>query len=228
MKLSVRRREANGLSMNANYTLSRCVGNTATGTFPQLSTGYVKPNDPSFDYGHCTQDRTHIGIITLGYVTPQFNGRAVRMIASNWRVSGIFNGVSGPWLNITTGQDNSGNGLNAQRPNQLSDDVYGARTVTAYLNKAAFAQPAPGTFGDLPINAIKGPERWTIDMALSRTINLTSTQNVELRLEGFNVTNRFNYDVPATNLNLGTFGRITRLLPGTTPRILQFGLKYGF
>ena len=66
----------NGLSMNANYTRSRCVGNTATGTFPQLSTGYVKPNDPSFDYGHCTQDRTHIGIITLGYVTPQFNDRA--------------------------------------------------------------------------------------------------------------------------------------------------------
>jgi hypothetical protein len=100
--------------------------------------------------------------------------------------------------------------------------------VTAYLNKAAFAQPVPGTFGDLPINAIKGPGRWTIDMALSRTINLTRTQNVELRLEAFNVTNRFNYDIPATNLNLGTFGRITRLLPGTTPRILQFGLKYGF
>ena len=71
-------------------------------------------------------------------------------------MSGIFNGVSVAWLNITTGQDNSGNGLNAQRPNQVSDDVYGARTVTAYLNKAAFAQPAPGTFGDLPIKRDQG------------------------------------------------------------------------
>src|SRR6185369_3999789 len=124
MKLSIRRREANGLSMNANYTLSRCVGNTATGTFPQLSTGYTKPNDPSFDYGHCSQDRTHIGVFTLGYVTPQFAGRTARIIASDWRLSGIFNGASGAWLLITTGQDNSGNGLNNQRPNRISNDVY--------------------------------------------------------------------------------------------------------
>src|SRR5204863_1221533 len=182
VKVAVRRREANGLSMNANYTLSRCVGNTATGTFPQLSTGYVKPNDPSYDYGHCTQDRTHIGIITVGYVTPQFNSRAVRLIASNWRWSGIFNGVSGAWLNITTGQDNSGNGLNAQRPNQASDDVYGVKTLLAYLNKAAFAQPAPGTFGNTAINSVKGPGQWVINMALSRNVNLTKSQTVELRL----------------------------------------------
>jgi hypothetical protein len=226
MKLAIRRRESRGLSLNANYTLSSCVGNTATGTFPQLSTGYVKPNDPSYDYGHCTQDRTHIGIITVGYVTPQFGSRALRIVASNWRWSGIFNGVSGSWLNITTGQDNSGNGLNAQRPNQVSDDVYGAKTLTAYLNKAAFVQPAAGTFGDTPINAVKGPGQWTINLALSRSINIAKTQTVELRLESFNLLNHFNWGNPATNLNLGTFGRITTIQG--TPRILQFGLKYGF
>src|SRR5205085_4202572 len=201
MKLSVRRRESHGLSLNANYTLSKCVGNTATGTFPQLSTGYVKPTDPSYDYGHCTQDRTHIGIITVGYVTPQFGSRAARLIASNWRWSGIFNGVSGAWLNITTGQDNSGNGLNAQRPNQVSDDVYGVKTLQAYLNKAAFAQPAAGTFGNTPINSVKGPGQWVINLALSRNINLTSSQTVELRLESFNLLNHFNWGIPATNLN---------------------------
>jgi hypothetical protein len=226
MKITLRRRESHGLSMNANYTLSKCVGNTATGTFPQLSTGYVKPNDPSYDYGHCTQDRTHIGIITIGYVTPQFGSRALRMVASNWRWSGIFNGVSGSWLNITTGQDNSGNGLNAQRPNQVSEDVYGDKTLTAYLNKAAFAQPAPGTFGNTPINSVKGPGQWTINLALSRSVNFTKSQNMELRLEAFNLLNHFNWGNPATNLNLGTFGRITTIQG--TPRILQFGLKYGF
>src|SRR5258706_16414770 len=214
--------------MNANYTLSRCVGNTATGTFPQLSTGYVKPDDPSYDYGHCTQDRTHIGVITVGYVTPQFNARALRLVASNWRWSGIFQGVSGQWLNITTGQDNSGNGLNAQRPNKVSDDVYGAKTLAAYLNRSAFAQPAPGTFGNFPINGLKGPKRWTIDMALSRSINFTKSQIIELRLESFNLLNHFNWGNPALNFNLGTFGRITTMQAGTTPRILQFGIKYGF
>jgi hypothetical protein len=131
-------------------------------------------------------------------------------------------------LLITTGQDNSGNGLNNQRPNRISDDVYGAKTVQAYLNRAAFAQPTPGTFGDLPIYDIKGPPRWTVDMALSRNVHLTQVQNLELRLEAFNLLNHVNLGNPNTNLNLGNFGRITTLQTGTTPRILQFGLKYGF
>ena len=38
-----------GVSINANYTLSHCVGNTVVTGFPQISAGYRKPNDPSFD-----------------------------------------------------------------------------------------------------------------------------------------------------------------------------------
>ena len=83
-------------------------------------------------------------------------------------------------------------------------------------------------FGDLPINAVKGPARWTIDMALSRNIHLTQAQNLELRLESFNLLNHVNLSNPNTNLNLGSFGRSTALQTGTTPLILQFGLKYGF
>ena len=48
----------------------------------------------------------------------------------------------------------------------------------------------------------------------------------EARLEAFNVTNRFNWGLPATNLSQSQFGRITT--NGGTPRILQFGIKYGF
>jgi len=228
MKLSLQARATNGISYSGNYTLSRCIGNTATGTFPQLSTGYVKPNDPSYDIGHCSQDRTHIASFLASYLTPEFGNRAAHALASGWRISGVFNGASGQWLNVTTGQDNSGNGLNNQRPNKVSDDVYGVKTVAAYLNKAAFAQPAPGTFGNLEINSIKGPARWTVDGTLSKTIKLASTQTIELRLESINVLNHPNFGNPATNLNLGTFGRITTLQTGSTPRIFQFGLKYGF
>ena len=41
-----------------------------------------------------------------------------------------------------------------------------------------------------------------------------------------NLTNNFNWGDPATNINLGTFGRITTM--AGTPRIMQFGIKYGF
>ena len=108
----------------------------------------------------------------------------------------------------------------------MSDDVYGAKTLNSYLNRAAFASPAPGTFGDLEYRAVEGPGYWTIDVALSRLIQLGGTQNIELRLESFNLTNNFNWGLPATNLNQAQFGRITT--NGGTPRIMQFGIKYSF
>ena len=160
----------------------------------------------------------------------------LRAVASNWRLSGIFNARSGQWLTVTTGTDRALNGqrFQEQRVNQVSDDVYGAKTLNAYLNRAAFAQPALGTFGNLRRNSIKGPAFWTIDLALSKLIAFGTAQTLELRAEAFNLLNHFNWGNPGTNLNAGTFGRI-QSLAGTppngvfgTPRILQFGVKYGF
>jgi hypothetical protein len=74
--------------------------------------------------------------------------------------------------------------------------------------------------------SIEGPGFWTADLALSRLVSFSSTQNVELRLEMFNLFNNFNWGNPATNYDAGTFGQITSL--AGDPRILQFGIKYGF
>ena len=65
-----------------------------------------------------------------------------------------------------------------------------------------------------------------INTAVSRILTFFGTQTVELRVEAFNLLNNFNWGLPATNLQQGTFGRITS--QATDPRILQFGVKYGF
>jgi len=62
-------------------------------------------------------------------------------------------------------------------------------------------------------------------MALSRLLSF-GTQTIELRLESFNLTNNVNLGAPNTTLSAGSFGRITSL--GGDPRIIQFGVKYGF
>ena len=51
-------------------------------------------------------------------------------------------------------------------------------------------------------------------------------QTLELRVEAFNLLNNFNWGNPTTNLDAGTFGRITT--QAGEPRIMQFGMKYGF
>ena len=61
LKLSFRRRTAEGLSLTGNYTLSHCVGNVTPAGQPQISSGFLKPNDPEFDRGNCEQNRTQVG-----------------------------------------------------------------------------------------------------------------------------------------------------------------------
>jgi hypothetical protein len=225
LRLTLARRAAAGLSISGHYTFGTCRGTATPGSFSQIASGYTNPDDPDMDEGHCDQDRTQVANGTVGYQTPEFDG-ALGVLGSNWRMSGIVSVRSGTWLNITTGLDNALNGQIGQRPNKVSDDFYGNGTLTNYLNRAAFGAPAPGTFGNLEYRAVEGPGYWTVDLALSRIIRFGGTQNVEIRLESFNVTNNFNWGNPATNLNQAQFGRITT--NGGAPRIMQFGVKYSF
>jgi len=233
LQFSARRVSANGVSFNGNYTWSYCFGDRMADGNHQFASGPTKPDDLAFDQGNCTQNKTHIANLTVGYQTPRFAGTLLRVAASDWRVSGILTASSGPWLTVFTGRDNALNGqlgtinqMTGQRANQISDDVYGPKTLTQYLNPAAFAQPVPGTFGNHVRASITGPGQWVINTALSRMLTLFGAQTVEFRVEAFNLFNHFNWGLPTTNLQQGTFGRITS--QATDPRILQFGVKYGF
>ena len=130
---------------------------------------------------------------------------------------------------MTTGRDIAATGIQGttgQPVNKVLDNPYGARTVNNYLNPAAFAYPAPGTLGSHVRNSLAGPAFWNVDLALSKRISVGGTQEVELRLETFNLLNHFNWGIPIVNLDAANFGQI--LTQTGSPRILQFGIKYGF
>lgn len=227
LKLSVRRRAATGIALAGNYTLSHCEADTYfSGAWFQDQEGYLDPNNPSLDHGNCVSDRTHIANLSLSAETPRFGSAALRAVASGWRVAGIVNARSGSWLTVTTVRDIAGTGITGQRVNQVSDDVYGEKSLNRYLNRAAFAPPAAGTLGDHINNSIEGPGFWTADLAVARLLNLAVRQTVELRVEVFNLFNNFNWGLPTTNYDSGNFGRITSMTGA--PRIFQFGVKYGF
>src|SRR5262249_16845029 len=153
LKLTVQRRSAAGISLNGNYTLGRCYGIATTSRFTQTSGGLVNPDDPSYDKGYCDQDRRHLATLTTGYETPEAGSPAMSALLSHWRLSGILSIQSGRRLNIISGIDNAFTGIGNQRPNKVSDDFYAEeKTLNNYFNRAAFAQPAAGTLGDLPRN----------------------------------------------------------------------------
>jgi hypothetical protein len=237
LKLAARHRTANGVSLNASYTLSRCVGTTTALTFNQTSAGYSIPGDPDFDAGYCDQDRKHLATLNAGYNTPEVGSGFVGALASNWRLSGILNARSGTRLNITSGVDRAliGSHSSVQRPDQVGDDIYGpgkdasdlrpGQQIDNYFNRAAFALAPLGELGDAKRNLAVGPSFWQVDMAISKLVPL-GTQRIELRLETFNLFNTFNWGNPVINFNSGSFGRITT--QAGAPRILQFGVKYDF
>ncbi|PYQ87993.1 MAG: hypothetical protein DMG03_04475 [Acidobacteria bacterium] len=159
--------------------------------------------------------------------SPPLTGKAAALL-SNWRISGLFRGLSGSPLNVVSGQDRALTGISGtnQRANPVLDNGYGdTSSITNYLNPAAFAQPAFGTLGNYVRNSLYGPSRWQIDMVLARLVRFAPTQNVEVRLEAFNVTNNFIRNNPIQNIGNATFGQI---LQAGDPRILQFGVKYAF
>jgi Carboxypeptidase regulatory-like domain len=70
------------------------------------------------------------------------------------------------------------------------------------LNPAAFTTPAPGTFGNVPRNFLRGPNFRQFDVILNKRFKFSETTNLEFRTEIFNIFNRANFDIPGSRLNL--------------------------
>jgi hypothetical protein len=102
-----------------------------------------------------------------------------------------------------------------------------------YLNPAAFAQNASGTFGSLGRNVIRYPGALNFDASLSRVFQLKERLKLEARAEAFNLINHTNFTAYSANaygglvggLNSSTFGQIQS---ASDPRIWQFALKMHF
>ncbi len=234
--LSVQRRAARGVTIGGNYTWSHCLGDESkanSGGTPGQT--YQDPNNRSLDRGNCEGDRRHIFNMTAVAEAPQFAKPTLRLLASGWRLAGIYRVSSGGFLTITSGVDRQLSGVQNQRPNQVLANPYGNKSITNYLNPAAFALPALGSLGNMRPYNIAGPGTWQFDVALSRVFKVRETQRMEVRAEAYNVTNSFRPGVvgtapvgvgaPVTNFSAGNFGQINASLD---PRIMQFALKYIF
>jgi carboxypeptidase family protein len=238
MLLSLERRAAKGLSFSTNYTLSHCIG-PFPGSQLKLTPDevYSVVNNRNADRGNCgDSDRRQLLNLTALAQTPDFGNRTLKMLATGWRLSGIYRFSSGAPLDIWAGSDRALNGVAVgssnsnprQRVNQIAANGYKDKSggpFTAWLDPKAFEQPALGTYGNVGYMAFVGPSTWNLDMALSRTFNLREAQRLEVRAEAFNVTNSFRPGQPNNNLSSNTFGVIRTALP---PRVIQFALKYVF
>jgi hypothetical protein len=160
------------------------------------------------------------------YETPQFSNRALRTLGTGWQISSIVRVLSGSYLTVLSGLDNALTATTDERPDLVLLNPYAPnKTNDVWLNPAAFAQPALGTYGNFGSRNILGPGSIRIDMGLTRRFRVRENQSIEFRAEAFNVPNHLNPGNPVLTLSDSNFGKI---LSATDPRIMQLALKFLF
>lgn len=252
---SVSRRFHNGLFFGGNYMWSHALNDGSVGA----GDADAAENIACFrcEYASSDFDSRHSGTLSVVYDLPFGRGRAhldnntaLDLLAGGWSVNTLFTARAGLPINVYLTR-NSNEMLDGNNVNQRPDRVAGVplylanRSITQWINPAAFSLPAVGTWGNAGRNIAVGPALWQNDSAIQKTFRLTERNSVVFRTEAFNLFNRAQYANPSSTMSVTTsassetrmltvpssFGRITSMvnsagLVGTgTPRVLEFSLR---
>jgi len=241
---SLQRKVSTGLLVSANYQWSHAIDDGSLG-----GEEYVVPenaNCRSCERSSSSQDMRQYFASSAIWKIPVGRGLSVLrkappvvdLLLGGWQLSGIGTARTGLPLNVTISrpasalpdQINSG-----QRPDCVAGvPLYPAeQTVQHWLNSAAFAMPAAGTWGNCGRNLVRAPGIWQMDTALQKRVPLNERVAVSFRGEVFNVFNRAQYGSPIVSLPSGNFGLITGAFNSTptgtgTPRDIELMLRLDF
>jgi len=83
------------------------------------------------------------------------------------------------------------------------------QAVRATLKPGLMSAPAPGTFGDFPINSLSGPSYFNFDLSVTKRFRITETVRFELKGTAINILNHPNFVYGTVNFDSTAFGRVT-------------------
>jgi len=253
LQASLRTNSWHGLTSQFSYTYGHSIdlGSAIRSRVPTNSYNY------NFDRGNADFDVRHTFTDYVVYVLPAFS-HGPRKLVQGWQVNSVMSFYSGLPFSAFSGLNVSGTFQGRDRVNLVGDPYAGAGTniitnpdgtkYVQFLNVAAFAQPAAGTFGNLGRNTLRGPGYAEVDFAAVKNTAITERVSLQFRAEMFNLFNRVNLPIPgsgspssttppSTRLNTSSFGRITATTgvfngaPGIgagEPFNIQLGLKLIF
>ena len=241
LQVSINKRISRGVSVLGAYTWSKNIDYSTINNDVEDNTAV----DP-FNFGHMrgVADSDHPQRFVGSYVWDlpdpgkPTDSKLLSAILGNWQTSGIVTLQSGtPFSIYSSGDSTAGSAAGPQGDGYA--DLVGNLTTTGgsrgqqiaqYFNTSAVAQAAPGTFGTLGRNILRGPSFKNFDMSVSRSFPLRFREGmrVQFRTEFFNLFNNPQLGLPNSVVGTSTFGRITSIVSGSNPRILQLSLKVIF
>jgi hypothetical protein len=226
LQVNAERRFVKGLTILANYTFAKSIDTSSLNK--ETGQTVTDPTDINFDRGLSDFNHAHVFNLSGIWALPvKFNQRLAQTLVGGWQLSGLVTIRSGQPFDLYSNEDNSLSGIGLDRPDIVGKPfILGSRSKLArlreWLNPAAFAQNAPGTFGTVGRNAFVGPSFTSTDLSLSKNFQVNERFGVQFRAEAYNTFNHTNLYNPNGNLLSTTFLAINQAFD---PRILQFALR---
>jgi hypothetical protein len=238
LQVSLRTSSWRNLSSQFSYTLGHAIDEISAPRNVQPTDNYNR----KFDRGNASFDYRHVFSGYVLYDVPQL-GKSLPALTKGWQVNAFITADSGTPFTVLAGVDQSHTRNGADRVDQKGDPFAGltqpptvdGRFVNGiqYYNPAAFALPAPGSYGSIARNAFYGPGFASVDLSVFKNFKIKERYSIQFRSEIFNIFNRLNMGNPDGSIDGGLISgtRHGGDAPGIgygEPRNIQFVLKFLF
>jgi hypothetical protein len=258
LQLQLRRRYANWLTANVNYTLAKNTGNIYADNSTQ-SSNYFTLRDKSLNDGPAPFDVRHVLQAFGTYDLPFGEGRrwssdngVINAIAGGWTFGAIFTAQSGTPFRLVSGRQTVNgsdagvilmNGTTVEdlqrminiRPGRAPEERYfvDAALVGAdgRANPQFLAPPTqPGEWGQQVI--LRGKNVWSLDASFNKTTRLFRRSDITIHVTIQNLLNRPVWSSPGflqtVNITSTTFGIVSNPVNNGTPRNLYTRVSVRF
>jgi hypothetical protein len=230
---SLTKRTAHGLTLQANYTLSKEIDD-AQERFASR-TSFIDPNNLKLSRAIAEWDRPHYLVMNYIYELPFGPGRTwlrsgpLARVVGSWQVSGITTFGKGLAMVVTAPCSTNLPGVSCT-PLRLKDPVLPAdqRTIDRYFDTTAFAVPPAFSIGNdsrtEPRLRIPGINNFDVGIGRNQRFH-GERVNLQFRAELFSAFNHTQLGTPNGSVTSPDFGRITS---ATGTRTMQFGLRLSY
>jgi outer membrane receptor protein involved in Fe transport len=242
-EFQLQQKSTKGLTYLISYTRSKSIDVGCSGSFGAEGCEVQFPYNLNLDRSVSGFDVPNVFSGSAVWDIPIGKGkghstgsRIVDYIIGNWQLGGIVSFYSGLPFDVTVSNGNLSNtGNTVERANLALTNPYPAnKGPNEWLNPAAFATPAPYTFGNLGRNSLRSDATKNLDFSLVRRFPVTETAGFEFRADSFNLTNTPIFNIPSCTgtggctPTLGNPNWNVILATRNNPRQLQFALKFLF
>jgi hypothetical protein len=222
--ITLRRRFTKELFIRAAYTYAKSIDESSN-TGGTIAAGFPSAQDARNLRGERGRSDFDIGHSFVGsfIYSPKFSHH---LLLRNWQLAGTTRAYTGQPFTPKVANASLDLG-DAVRPDRIGKGTLEGAGPDGWFDRSAFPLVPRGSyrFGSSGRNLLDGPGFFTLDTSLSRRFTVVERTVLQVRAETFNVSNRTNFSLPETRVDVLNGGTINA---ARAARVFQMGLRVEF